>query len=92
MRKSTEDKEFLIQITYSPKDLNEISRWYIKTAMPPIYKNYNLNDDEIADMIEEEAVKALMKIGSNKVMNEFLHENIIVFTPDEIEEYLDEEE
>ena len=83
MRKSIEDKEFVIQITYSPKELNEISKWYVNTVMPPIYKNYDLNKDEYADMIEEEAVKTLMKVGSNQVMSDFLHENIIVFTPDE---------
>ena len=78
MRKSIEDKEFVIQITYSPKELNEISKWYVNTVMPPIYKNYDLNKDEYADMIEEEAVKTLMKVGSNQVMSDFLHENIIV--------------
>ena len=89
MRKLIEDKEFVIQITYSPKELNEISKWYINTAMPPIYKNYDFNNDGIADMIEEEAVKTLMKIGSNKVMTEYLHKNIIAFTPEESEDYID---
>jgi hypothetical protein len=90
MRKSTEDKEFTIQITYTPKELNEISKWYINTVMPPIYKNYDLNNEENADMIEDEAVSALMKIGSNQVMTEYLHENIIIFTPDEAEEFIDD--
>ena len=40
-------------------------------------------------MIEEEAVKTLMKIGSNKVMTEYLHKNIIAFTPEESEDYID---
>ena len=89
MRKLLEDKEFIIEITYSPKELNEISKWYINTSMPPIYKNYDLNKNEVASMIEEEAVKTLMKIGSNKVMTEYLHKNIIAFTPEESEDYID---
>ena len=86
MRKSIEDKEFVIQITYSPKELNEISKWYVNTVMPPIYKNYDLNKDEIADMIEEEAVKTLMHLGSNQIMTEHLQDSIVVFTPDIYEE------
>ena len=59
MKKATEDRMFTIEVTYSAKDLNEISNWYINTVMPPIYKNYDLNKDEIAEMIEDEAVKTL---------------------------------
>ena len=87
MRKAIEDREFVIQITYSAQDLNEISKWYINTVMPPIYKNYDLNKDEIAEMIEEEAVKTLMHLGSNQIMTDYLHNSIVVFTPD-----IDEEE
>ena len=86
MRKAIEDREFVIQITYSAQDLNEISKWYINTVMPPIYKNYDLNKDEIAEMIEEEAVKTLMDLSSNKIMTEYLQKNLVVFTPDEEEE------
>ena len=86
MRKAIEDREFVIQITYSAQDLNEISKWYINTVMPPIYKNYDLNKDEIAEMIEEEAVKTLMDLSSNKIMTEYLQNNLVVFTPDEEEE------
>ena len=50
-------------------------------------------------MIEEEAVKDLLTVGSNKIMTDFLEEDdetIIIFTPDEAEDYingiLDEEE
>ena len=87
MRKLLEDKEFIIEITYSPKELNEISKWYINTVMPPIYKNYDLNNDEIADKIEEEAVKSLMKLGSHQLLSEYLKQNIVIFTSD-----IDEEE
>ena len=87
MRKAIEDREFVIQITYSAQDLNEISKWYINTVMPPIYKNYDLNKDEIAEMIEEEAVKTLMDLSSNKIMDEHLQQNIVVFTSE-----IDEEE
>ena len=86
MRKAIEDREFVIQITYSAQDLNEISKWYINNAMPPIYKNYDLENEEIAGMIEEEAVKTLMKLGSHKIMDEHLQQNIVVFTPDNDEE------
>ena len=86
MRKAIEDREFVIQITYSAQDLNEISKWYINNAMPPIYKNYDLENEQIASMIEEEAVKTLMKLGSHKIMTEHLEQNIVVFTPDENEE------
>ena len=77
MRKSTEDKDFTIDITYTARELNEIVKWYINTSMPPIYKNYNLNDDIIADMIEEEAVKTLMYEGSNFLMSEYLNESVL---------------
>tara|TARA_B100000749_G_C18339627_1_gene428448 strand:- start:299 stop:562 length:264 start_codon:yes stop_codon:yes gene_type:complete len=87
MRKAIEDREFVIQITYSAQDLNEISKWYINNAMPPIYKNYDLENEEIAGMIEEEAVKTLMKLGSHKIMDEHLQQNIVVFTSE-----IDEEE
>ena len=83
MRKSTEDKDFTIDITYTARELNEIVKWYINTSMPPIYKNYNLNDDIIADMIEEEAVKTLMYEGSNFLMSEYLNESILTFIADE---------
>ena len=86
MKKAIEDRVFTIEITYSAKDLNEISKWYINTVMPPIYKNYDLNKDEIADMIEEEAVKTLMHLGSNQIMTEHLQDSIVVFTPDIYEE------
>ena len=87
MRKSIEDREFTIQITYTSKDLNEISKWYVNTAMPPIYKNYDLENEEIANKIEEEAVKTLIKLGSQQIITEHLQQNIVVFTPD-----IDEEE
>ena len=87
MRKSIEDREFTIQITYTSKDLNEILKWYVNNAMPPIYKNYDLENEEIANMIEEEAVKTLMKLGSHKIMDEHLQQNIVVFTSE-----IDEEE
>ena len=87
MKKAIEDRVFTIEITYSAKDLNEISKWYINTVMPPIYKNYDLNKDENAEMIEEEAVKTLMHLGSNQIMTDYLHNSIVVFTPD-----IDEEE
>ena len=83
MRKLIEDKEFIIEITYSPKELNEISKWYINTSMPPIYKNYDLNKNEVANMIEEEAVKTLMKLGSHKIMSDYLQQKIVVFTSEE---------
>ena len=89
MRKQIEDKEFFINITYTANEINEILKWYINTSMPPIYKNYNLNDDEIADMVEDEAIKTLIKLGSRKVMNEYLQQNIVVFTPDEADDYID---
>jgi len=87
MKKATEDRMFTIEVTYSAKDLNEISNWYINTVMPPIYKNYDLNKDEIAEMIEDEAVKTLIHLGSNQIMTEHLQDSIVVFTPD-----IDEEE
>ena len=87
MRKAIEDRVFTIEITYSAKDLNEISKWYINTVMPPIYKNYDLKKNETAEMIEEEAVKTLMHLGSNQIMTDYLHNSIVVFTPD-----IDEEE
>ena len=85
MKKATEDRVFTIEITYSAKDLNEVSKWYINTVMPPIYKNYDLNKDENAEMIEEEAVKTLMDLGSNQIMTEYLQNNLVVFTSDEEE-------
>ena len=87
MKKATEDRMFTIEVTYSAKDLNEISKWYVNNAMPPIYKNYDLENEEIANMIEEEAVKTLMKLGSHKIMDEHLQQNIVVFTSE-----IDEEE
>ena len=39
-------------------------------------------------MIEDEAVKTLMSIGSNQVMTEFF-QNIIIFTPEEADEYIE---
>ena len=57
--------------------------------MPPIYNNYDLNKEDNASMIEEEAVKTLMNIGSNQVMTEYF-QNIIIFTPEEAEEYIDD--
>ena len=86
MRKSIEDREFTIQITYTSKDLNEISKWYVNNAMPPIYKNYDLENEEIANKIEEEAVKTLIKLGSQQIITEHLQQNIVVFTPDNDEE------
>ena len=80
MRKTIEDKEFLINVTYTANEINEILKWYINTSMPPIYKNYNLNDEKIADMVEEEAVKSLMFQGSNLLMNEYLQEAVLTFT------------
>ena len=87
MRKALEDKEFLVNVTYTAREINEIVKWYINTSMPPIYNNYNLNEEKIADMIEEEAVRTLMFEGSNLLMNEYLQEAIMTFTP-----YIDEEE
>ena len=88
MRKATEDRVFTIEVTYTAKDLNEISKWYINTEMPPIYKNYDLNKPEIAEMIEEEAVTTLMRIGSNQVMSEYFQQ-IILFTPEEAHDYIE---
>ena len=97
--KITEDRDFTINITYSAEELTQIVRWYMETNMPPIYKNYDLENENIIDMIEEEAVKDLLGVGSNKIMTDFLEEEdetIIIFTPDEAEDYingiLDEEE
>ena len=45
-----------------------------------------VNNDEIAEMIEEEAVKTLMNLGSHIIMEEHLKQNIVVFTPDNDEE------
>ena len=97
--KITEDRDFTINITYSAEELTQIVRWYMETNMPPIYKNYDLENENIIDMIEEEAVKDLLTVGSNKIMTDFLEEDdetIIIFTPDEAEDYingiLDEEE
>ena len=89
MRKSTEGRIFTIEVTYSARDLNEICKWYIENEMPPIYNNYDLNKEDNASMIEEEAVKTLMNIGSNQVMTEYF-QNIIIFTPEEAEEYIDD--
>ena len=89
MKKAIEDRVFSIEVTYSAKDLNEISQWYINTVMPPIYKNYDLNKTEVAEMIEEEAVTTLMQLGSNQVMTEYLQSHIVVFTPEEAEEFID---
>ena len=97
--KINEDRDFTINITYSAEELTQIVRWYMETNMPPIYKNYDLENENIIDMIEEEAVKDLLTVGSNKIMTDFLEEDdetIIIFTPDEAEDYingiLDEEE
>ena len=89
MRKPTEERIFTIEVTYSARDLNEICKWYIENEMPPIYNNYDLNKEYNASMIEEEAVKTLMNIGSNQVMTEYF-QNIIIFTPEEAEEYIDD--
>ena len=89
MRKPTEERIFTIEVTYSARDLNEICKWYIENEMPPIYNNYDLNKEDNASMIEEEAVKTLMNIGSNQVMTEYF-QNIIIFTPEEAEEYIDD--
>ena len=88
MRKTTEERTFTIEVTYSARDLNEICKWYINEEMPPIYSNYDLNKEENASMIEEEAVKTLMSIGSNQVMTEYF-QNIIIFTPEEADEYIE---
>ena len=89
MRNPTEERIFTIEVTYSARDLNEICKWYIENEMPPIYNNYDLNKEDNASMIEEEAVKTLMNIGSNQVMTEYF-QNIIIFTPEEAEEYIDD--
>ena len=89
MRKPTEERIFTNEVTYSARDLNEICKWYIENEMPPIYNNYDLNKEDNASMIEEEAVKTLMNIGSNQVMTEYF-QNIIIFTPEEAEEYIDD--
>lgn len=86
MRKITEDKEFTIEITYTATELIEIVRWYMLNEMPPIYNNYDLENDDIADMIENEAVKTLLNIGSNQLMSDYLSELILTFTADEEEE------
>ena len=70
--KITEDRDFTINITYSAEELTQIVRWYMETNMPPIYKNYDLENENIIDMIEEEAVKDLLTVGSNKIMTDFL--------------------
>ena len=85
MRKITEDKEFTIEITYTATELIEIVRWYMLNEMPPIYNNYDLENDDIADMIENEAVKTLLNIGSNQLMSDYLSELILTFTADEEE-------
>ena len=85
MREITEDKEFTINITYTAKELNEIVKWYMETNMPPIYNNYDFENDEIINMIEDEAVKALLNIGSNQIMSDFLNELILNFTASEEE-------
>ena len=77
MRKTTEERTFTIEVTYSARDLNEIC------------SNYDLNKEENASMIEEEAVKTLMSIGSNQVMTEYF-QNIIIFTPEEADEYIED--
>ena len=89
MRKTKEERVFTIEITYSARDLSEICKWYIEEEMPPIYNNYDLNKEDNASMIEEEAVKTLMNIGSNQVMTEYL-QNIIIFTPEEADEYIED--
>ncbi len=88
MREIIEDREFTIEITYRPEELMMIVDWYIENKMPPIFKNYDLENNDIADMIEYEAVKSLLDVGSNQVLTEFIEgsEDVIVFTPDLNEE------
>jgi hypothetical protein len=85
MRNVIENKEFQINVTYTAKEINEIVAWYIETEMPPIYKNYNFEDDEVADMIEDLAIKTLLDVGSNQLINDFLNELILNFTASEEE-------
>jgi hypothetical protein len=86
MRNVIENKEFQINVTYTAKEINEIVEWYIETKMPPIYKNYNFEDEEVADMIEDLAIKTLLDVGSNLIMNEYLNELILSFTAEGEEE------
>ncbi len=92
MREIIEDREFTIEITYRPEELTMIVDWYIENKMPPIFKNYDLENDDIADMIEYEAVKSLLDVGSNRILTDFLEggKNIIIFTPEEAQGYIDD--
>ena len=83
MRKITEDKEFTIHITYTAKELSEIVRWYMLNEMPPIYNNYDFNNEDIANMIEDEAVKTLLDIGSNQLMGDYF---CLLYTSDAADE------
>ena len=50
--------------------------------MPPIYNNYDFNNIDVIEMIEEQAVKKLMEIGSNNILGEYFKNLILEFTSD----------
>lgn len=80
MRAIKEIKEFAINVTYEPAELNKIVGWYVANHMPAIYVNYDLEDDGIANMIEEKAVMKLMEEGSNRIMTDYIGELILEFS------------
>ena len=90
MRKPKSDKDFYIEVTYSPDELTQIVGWYVANHMPAIYANYNLEDEQNASMIEDNAVKTLMEEGSNMLMNEYLGNLILDFSINSDENYEDE--
>ena len=87
MRENKLDKEFQINITYQPGELALIVEWYIENHMPPIYANYNLENEEIANMIEDKAVEKLMEEGSNSVMNSYLGDLVFELSMTDDEDY-----
>ena len=87
MRKNKIEKEFEINIVYQPKELELIVGWYIANHMPPIYVNYNLEDEKIANMIEDKAVEKLMEEGSSIIMNDYLGELVFELSMTDDEDY-----
>ena len=82
MQTSKNTKEFTVHITYSAQEISEIVRWYVNNHMPPIYNNYDFNNIDVIEMIEEQAVKKLMEIGSNNILGEYFKNLILEFTSD----------
>ncbi len=80
MRKNKKEKHFQLNITYQPKELELVVGWYVANHMPAIYANYNLEDDNIANMIEDKAVEKLMEEGSNLIMNDYLGDLIFEYS------------